>query len=228
MRTGWLVIILCGCWIAAPFAAGKSGEYGTNEEKPPLPAPKLVPDKGEANVDNLKRVTPPAPKQAPAPMTAVQMVPQCADPAADIQVHLLSKTDATHGRIRVTALLKNVGATPWTSTSYTHRLNGILGMKYNEQSYNGQAMAPPHPVTVLGAGQQVIVLEREMNWTAQYNTQYPKFVARTIESGQADYTKTPQEKLNCRADNDRKEIGTAEVNKLFGDVPPPPMPRSAR
>ncbi len=206
------IALLMGC-AGAVLAAGDgaSKEPGYRQTRPGMAVP-------------VAPTVPPKPAApSPAPMTAVPMSPGCADPAVDIGVQLLSKTSATQGRIRITAVVKNEGQVAWTATSYTHYLNGLLTGKYNEQNYNGQPLEPAHKINGLGVGQQV-TLTHEMNWTAQQNALYPKFIMRVSDAGQADYSKTAKEKLNCRTDNDRKEIDAGEGNKLFGDIPPPPAP----
>ena len=216
------IALLVSCVGAVAAGDGASKEPGYRQMRPGVPVTPMIgaPEKSDTK-GAMTPLKPAAP--VPIPMTAVPMSPGCADPAVDLSVQLLSKTSATQGRIRITAIVKNVGQVAWAATSYTHHLSGLLTSKYNEQNYNGQPLEPAQKINGLGVGQQV-ALTHEMNWTAQQNALYPKFIVRVSEAGQADYSKTPQEKLNCRTDNDRKEIGPGEVNILFGDIPPPSAP----
>lgn len=165
-------------------------------------------------------VTPVPPVVAPVPAPPRQ--PQCADPAGDIKLQLLSKAAANKGRVRVTGVVTNAGATAWIATTYTHRLRAVLAVKVNESSPSGTPVAT-RDLNGLGAGQSV-TLDYELDWEAKANAQYPKFMIRFNETGQVDYQKFPLYRPDCRTDNNVKQISAADINALFGPLPPPPAP----
>lgn len=156
-------------------------------------------------------------KPAAKPMVPAQ--PLCADPAADIQVHLLNTTSPGKGRVRISGVLTNIGQTPWIATSYTHRLRAVLSIKLSEATPHGTPVASRN-VAPLAVGQQER-LDYEMDWEVKPNARYPKFVMRLDETGQAQYDKHPLYKPDCRNDNNVKQITAAELNALFGNVSAP-------
>jgi hypothetical protein len=167
-----------------------------------------------------KPMAPVPPVVTPGP--ALPRQPQCADPAVDIRLLLLSKTAANKGRVRVTGVVTNAGATTWIATTYTHRLRSVLAVKANESYPLGTPVAT-RDLSDLGAGQSV-TLDYEIDWEAKANAQYPKFMIRFNETGQVDYQKFPLYRPDCRTDNNVKQISAVDINALFGPLPTPPAP----
>lgn len=146
----------------------------------------------------------------------------CADPAADIEVALISKTGPTTGRVRITGVVKNLGTATWTATSPTHRLQMVLTQKDSEARPQGHPVQPPVAFSQLAPGQQFRI-DHQMNWDKSKSTSYPRFIVKLSDSGQIGAYPT-QYHPDCRTDNNHKEITAADINKLFGPVAPSGKP----
>ncbi len=150
----------------------------------------------------------------------------CADPAADIEVALVSKTGPTTGRVRITGVVKNLGNATWTASRSTHRLQIILAQKNSESRPQGDPAEPPVALAQLAPGQKFRI-DHQMNWDASANTTYPKFILRFSDSGQAGASSVTYSP-DCRQENNRKEISAVDINKLFGPRPPAGQPLMAQ
>lgn len=141
----------------------------------------------------------------------------CADPAADIEVTLVSKTGPTTGRVRITGIVRNLGSVAWDATTPSHRLQMILAQRNSEAQPDGDPVEPPIAIAQLLPGQQYRI-DHQMNWDANKSTLYPKFVMWFSNFGQVGAYPVSYSP-DCRSDNDRKEITAADINKLFVSLP---------
>lgn len=154
-----------------------------------------------------------------AESAATQPTP-CADPAADIQAVLVSRTGPDTGRVRITGQIKNLGPEPWISTSRQHRLRMELTTVSSASKPNGELAEPPIDIARLDAGGEYR-LDHQLNWRVSKDTTYPRFLIRFTEVGKPE---RPSSRADCRLDNNRKEIAPAEINHLFGAVPAAGIP----
>lgn len=141
----------------------------------------------------------------------------CADPAADIEVALVSKTGPTTGRVRITGIVRNLGSAAWDATTPSHRLQMVLAKRNSEAHPNGDPLEPPVAIAHLSPEQQYRI-DHQMNWDANKNTLYPKFIVWFSDSGQVGAYPVSYSP-DCRSDNNRKEITAADINKLFVSLP---------
>lgn len=141
----------------------------------------------------------------------------CADPAADIEVALVSRTGPVTGRVRITGIVRNLGSVAWTPTSPSHRLQMVLAVKSSEAPPNGVPAEPPIAIAQLSPGQQFRI-DHQMDWEANKNTAYPKFIVRFSDLGQVGVYPASYSP-DCRSDNNRKEITAADINRLFTPAP---------
>ncbi len=141
----------------------------------------------------------------------------CADPAADIEIALVSKTGPTTGRVRITGIVRNLGSAAWAATTPSHRLQMILAQRNSDVQANGEPVEPPIAIAQLLPDQQYRI-DHQINWDASKSTLYPKFIVWFSDSGQVGAYPVSYNP-DCRVDNDRKEITAADINKLF--VSPP-------
>lgn len=141
----------------------------------------------------------------------------CADPAADIEIALVSKTGPTTGRVRITGIVRNLGSAAWNATTPSHRLQMVLAQVNSAAHPNGEPVEPPIAMAQLLPGQQYRI-DHQMNWEADKNTLYPKFIVSFSDSGQVG-AYPGSYSPDCRSDNNRKEITAADIDKLF--VSPP-------
>ena len=146
----------------------------------------------------------------------------CADPAADIEIDLVSKTGPMTGRVRITGIVRNLGSAAWNATTPSHRLQMVLAQKNSETHTNGNPVEPPVAVAQLLPG-QLYRIDHQMNWDANKNTLYPKFIVWFSETGQVGAYPVSYSP-DCRSDNNRKEITAADINKLFVSPPSPGQP----
>ena len=136
----------------------------------------------------------------------------CADPAADIQAVLVSRTGLDTGRVRITGQIKNLGPESWIATSRQHRLRMELVMVPSPAHPNGELVEPPIDITQLDAGGQYRI-DHQLNWRVSKGATYPRFLIRFTEMGKPAQ---PSSRADCRSDNNRKEITPTEINHLFG------------
>ncbi|HSD96801.1 MAG TPA: hypothetical protein VLB06_06620, partial [Sulfuricaulis sp.] len=78
----------------------------------------------------------------------------CADPAANIELALISKAGPTTGRVRITGVVKNLGAATWIATSPSHRLQMVLAQRDADMDTQGKPVQPPIAIAQLSPGQQ--------------------------------------------------------------------------
>jgi hypothetical protein len=156
----------------------------------------------------------------PAPASGVK---PCADPAVDIEIALISKTGPATGRVRITAILKNAGPAAWVATSRSHRLRMVLAQEDAADRPQGRRVEPAIAIAQLKPGER-FKIDHQMNWDARTRASYPKFSARVFNVGRIA-SHVALSSLDCRGDNNRKEITVADINKLFGPVMPagPPL-----
>lgn len=146
--------------------------------------------------------------------------PPCADPAADIELALISKTGPAAGRVRITAVVKNLGSAAWTATGPSHHLQMVLARRDSGARPEGTPVQPAIAIRHLAPGQQYRI-DHQVNWEAGGHAVYPRFVARFSEAGQAGARPTSF-RPDCRSDNNRREITAADIDRLFQPAAPPP------
>ncbi len=142
----------------------------------------------------------------------------CADPAADIEVALISKTSPTVGRVRITGIVKNLGPAAWTATSPSHRLQMVLARGDAGARSEGEPVQPAIAIQQLAPGQQYRI-DYQTNWDTDRKDSHPNFIVRFFESGQIG-TRSAAYRPDCRSDNNRKEITAADINRLFQPAAP--------
>jgi hypothetical protein len=147
----------------------------------------------------------------------------CADPAVDIQIALISKTGPTTGRVRITGIVKNNGSAAWVATSPSHRLHMVLAQQNSAARPDGNPVEPAIAIVQLKPGKQ-IKIDHQVNWDARTSASYPRFIVRIFNVGRIG-SHVALSSLDCRTDNNRKEVTVADINKLFGPVMPsgPPL-----
>lgn len=143
----------------------------------------------------------------------------CADPAADIELALISKTGPSAGRVRITAVVKNLGNAAWTATSPSHHLQMVLARRDDGARPEGEPLQPAIAIRQLLPGQQYRI-DHQLDWEAGKHAAYPRFLARFSDAGQAAARHTPL-RPDCRPDNNRREITVADIDKLFQPPAPP-------
>ena len=143
----------------------------------------------------------------------------CADPAADIELALISKTGPSAGRVRITAVVMNLGNAAWTATSPSHHLQMVLARRDDGARPQGEPLQPAIAIRQLLPGQQYRI-DHQLDWEAGKHAVYPRFLARFSDAGQAAARLTPPG-TDCRSDNNRREITAVDIDKLFQPVAPP-------
>ncbi len=78
----------------------------------------------------------------------------CADPAADIEIALISKTGPTTGRVRITGIVSNNGSAAWVATSRSHRLQMVLARKDSATRPDGIPVEPAIAIAQLKPGER--------------------------------------------------------------------------
>jgi hypothetical protein len=146
----------------------------------------------------------------------------CADPAADIEMTLISKTGPTTGRVRITGVVKNLGTVTWVATSPSHRLQMVLTQQDSEANPLGHPVQPPIAIAQLSPGQQLRI-DHQMSWDTSKSTSYPRFIVKFSDSGRIG-AYPARYHPDCRTDNNRKEVTPADINKLFGPAAPSGKP----
>jgi len=146
----------------------------------------------------------------------------CADPAVTIELALVSKTGPTSGRVRITGIVKNLGSAAWNATSSTHRLEMVLAQKNSDARPNGEAVEPPIAIAHLSPGQQFRI-DHQIDWEVKPMVSYPRFIVQLFNVGRVGVSPASA-RLDCRADNNRKEIAPKEIDRLFGPAPTSGLP----
>ena len=141
----------------------------------------------------------------------------CADPAANIELALVSKTGPASGRVRITGIVKNLGTATWTATNPSHRLFMMLTRKDSAAGLPNPVQ-PPIAIADLSPGQQFRI-DYQMNWDAGKSSAYPRFMVKFSDAGQIG-AHPARYHPDCRADNNLKEITAADINKLFESPAP--------
>jgi len=148
----------------------------------------------------------------------------CADPAVAIEIALISQTGPTSGRVRITGIVKNLGSVAWNATSSTHRLQLILAQKNSDARPNGEAVEPAIAIAHLSPGQQFRI-DHQIDWEVKAMASYPRFIVQLFNVGRAGRSPAPA-RLDCRADNNRKEITPEDIDRVFGPAPTSGLPLS--
>jgi len=146
----------------------------------------------------------------------------CADPAADIEIALISKTGPTTGRVRITGIVKNLGSATWISSSPSHRLQMVLVQKNSAANSPGHPAEPPIAIVELLPGRQIRI-DHQLNWNTSKNTSYPRFIVKFSNTGRIG-AYPARYHPDCRTDNNRKEVTASDINELFGPAEPSGKP----
>jgi hypothetical protein len=144
----------------------------------------------------------------------------CADPAVDIQAVLVSRAGPDTGRVRITGQIKNLGPEPWIAATHQHRLRMELVMIAAPAHPNGELAEPPIDIVRLDAGGQYRI-DHQLDWRVSKDATYPRFLIRFTEVGKPVQ---PPSRADCRSDNNRKEIASADINYLFSAPPASAIP----
>ena len=147
------------------------------------------------------------------PTASAPAVTLCADPVADIELALVSKTGPTTGRVRITGIVKNIGSVAWIATSPSHRLQMVLARRDSGARPEGQPVEPPVAIQQLAPGEQYRI-DHQMDWEAGKLVDYPRYLTRFFESGEIG-ARPAYYLPDCRADNNYREITAADINRLF-------------
>ena len=142
----------------------------------------------------------------------------CADPAADIELALISKSGPGSGRVRITGIVKNLGNAAWVATSPSHRLQIVLARRNSGASLDGEPVQPAIAIQQLAPGQQYRI-DYQTNWDTDKKDSRPGFIVRFFESGQVG-AQPASSRPDCRSDNNRKEIAAADIDRLFQPAEP--------
>lgn len=164
--------------------------------------------------------------QAAEPAFARPPPGQCADPAADIEVALVSKTGPRIGRVRITGSVRNLGSTAWKPTTKSHRLHMVLAVKDSETRPDGEPVEPPLAISLLAPRQQFRI-DHQMDWNANNPGTYRQYIVYFSESGKVGGY-SAHYRPDCRSDNNRKEISAADINNLFNPAPSSGKPLEAQ
>lgn len=149
----------------------------------------------------------------------------CADPAANIELALISKSGPTTGRVRITGVVKNLGKTAWTVTSPSQRPQMVLARKDAGTPPEGEPVQPAIAIRQLLPGQQYRI-DYQTDWDTDKKGPRPRFIARFINPGQAG-RRGASSRQDCRSDNNRKEITATDIDRLF-QRPTPAKPLVAQ
>lgn len=152
------------------------------------------------------------------PTASVPTATPCADPAADIELALITKSGPGAGRVRVTGIVKNLGNAPWVATSPSHRLQMVLARRNSGAPPEGEPVQPAIAIQQLAPGQQYRI-DYQTDWDTGKKDSRPGFLVRFFDSGQAG-NGTVSSRADCRSDNNRKEITAADIDRLFQPAAP--------
>lgn len=142
----------------------------------------------------------------------------CADPAADIELALISKSGPGAGRVRITGVVKNLGNAAWTATSPSHHLQVVLARRSSGARPEGEPVQPAIAIRQLAPGQQYRV-DYQTDWGTDKKDSQARFIARFFDSGKIG-ARPASYRPDCRSDNNRKEITAVDINRLFQPVAP--------
>lgn len=153
------------------------------------------------------------------PAASVTGAVPCADPAADIELALISKSAPGSGRVRITGVVKNLGTATWTATGPSHHLQAVLARQDAGTQPEGKPVQPAIAIRELAPGQQYRI-DYQTDWDTGGKAP-PRFILRFFEVGRIG-ARPDNYRPDCRADNNRKEITAADINRLFQPAAPPP------
>ena len=142
----------------------------------------------------------------------------CTDPAADIELALISKSGPIAGRVRITGIVKNLGNAAWVAASPSHRLQLVLARRNSEAQSDGEPVQPAIAIQQLAPGEQYRI-DYQTNWDTDKKDSRPGFIVRFFESGQVG-ARPASSRPDCRSDNNRKEIAAADIDRLFQPAEP--------
>jgi hypothetical protein len=144
----------------------------------------------------------------------------CADPAADIELALISKSGPGTGRVRITGVVKNLGTAAWTASGPSHYLQAVLTRRDAGTREEGEPVQPAIAIRQLAPGQQYRI-DYQTDWDTRRKAP-PRFILRFFDSEQLG-SRPADSGRDCRPGNNRKEVAAADINKLFRTVAAPPL-----
>lgn len=142
----------------------------------------------------------------------------CADPAADIELALITKSGPGAGRVRITGIVKNLGNAAWVATSPSHRLQIVLARRSSGAPLDGEPVQPAIAIQQLAPGQQYRI-DYQTDWDTNKKDSRPGFMVRFFDSGRTG-NGSVSSRVDCRSDNNRKEIAAADIDRLFQPAVP--------
>ncbi len=152
------------------------------------------------------------------PAVSAPATTPCADPAADIELALITKSGPGVGRVRITGIVKNLGNAAWVATSPSHRLQIVLARRNSGTLLEGEPVQPAIAIQQMAPGQQYRI-DYQTDWDTEKKDSRPGFLARFFDSGQAG-NGAVSSRADCRSDNNRKEITAADIDRLFQPAAP--------
>lgn len=152
------------------------------------------------------------------PAASAPATTPCADPAADIELALITKSGPGVGRVRITGIVKNLGNAAWVATSPSHRLQIVLARRNSGTPLEGEPVQPAIAIQQMAPGQQYRI-DYQTDWDTEKKDSHPGFLVRFFDSGQAGNRAAPS-RADCRSDNNRKEITAADIDRLFQPAAP--------
>ena len=141
------------------------------------------------------------------------MNPRCADPAVKIEATLVSKTGPGSGRVRISGTAKNLGSTVWAPTSSSHRLQMVLNTQRSATQPAGEPVEPAVEIARLVPGQE-FKIDHQTNWEIGTNQAFPRFRIELYETGKRG-TLPKAYQPDCQRNNNRMELGVADIDSLF-------------
>ncbi|GAB4514127.1 MAG: hypothetical protein Tsb0026_19280 [Sulfuricaulis sp.] len=142
----------------------------------------------------------------------------CADPMADIELALISRSGPNAGRVRITGIVKNLGNAAWTATSPSHHLQMVLARKDAGAQPEGEPVQPAVAIRQLTPGQQYRI-DYQADWDTDRKDSQARFIVRFFDSGEIG-ARPASYRPDCHSDNNRKEITAADINRLFQPAAP--------
>jgi len=98
----------------------------------------------------------------------------------------------------------------------------VLAQQDSAALPDGKPVEPAIAIAQMKPGEQ-FKIDHQVNWDARTNATYPKFIVRVFNVGRIG-AHVVLSSLDCRADNNRREVTAADINKLFGPVMPTGQP----
>lgn len=157
---------------------------------------------------------------AAAPAASPAATSPCADPAADIELALIARTGPGAGRVRITAVVRNLGGAAWTAAGPAHHLQMELARRDAGTPPEGKPVQPAVAIRQLAPGEQYRI-DYQTDWNADVKASRPRFIARFFETGRTGDPAVPRH--DCRTDNNRREIAVADIDRLFQAAPESPL-----